>query len=131
MLIRSRQDISASFHLTFMAILLVVSLGCSTDAAAALQSNEALTLGLACQPAELCWGDELSVLASCENAGEAITVDLYLAVVLPDGYVFYFPDGSLSAPFMSSVRIPEAASLSDVEVFSSETPRDLAAGEYL
>jgi len=96
-----------------------------------LFAQDALTLGLTCDPAELCWGDELSVLASCENAGEALAVDLYLAVVLPDGDVFYFPDGSLSAPFMSSVMIPESASFGDVEVFSGEMRPGLDAGEYL
>lgn len=93
-------------------------------------SAEGVNLQLACEPPELCWGDELSVLASCENTGEAIAVDLYLAVTLPSGDVFYFPDGSLNAPFMSSVMIPESASFSSIEVFSNEVPHGLVAGEY-
>jgi len=119
------------FQIVALAILLVVTLACSPDVAATFQNDHALTLDLACQPTELCWGDQLSVLASCENAGEVITVDLYLAVVLPDGDVFYFPDGSLSAPFISSVIIPELASFTDVEVFSGEMPAGLQTGEYL
>jgi len=112
-------------HAMFMTVALVL---CCVGILA--HSAEVVSLQLSCDPAEVCWGDELSVLASCENAGEAITVDIYLAVTLPSGDVFYFPDGSLSAPFISGVTIPESASFDDIEVFSSEMLPGLAAGEY-
>jgi len=114
----------------FVAAVSVFSC-CSMISPAIASNGDLLILSLACEPADLCWRDDLSVLASCENSGESITIDLYLAVVLPSGDVFYFPDGSLSAPFMSSVMIPESASFCDVEVFSGEMRPGLDAGEYL
>lgn len=118
----------SSFRLFILAGLAACLL---LSGAYTIDAQATLNLDLSCQPAELCWGDKLAVLASVENTGETTVLDVYLVVAMPDGNVFCFPGGSFGAPFISGVIIPEGASFSDVEVFSCEIPSGLPAGGYL
>lgn len=93
-------------------------------------SAQGLSLQVRCDPNELCWGDRLSVFASCENRGEAISVDFYLAVISPGGDSFFVPGKAVAEPYASGVFLPSGARSDDVLLLSAEAPEGLATGEY-
>ena len=68
---------------------------------------------------------------SATNSGGDINVDLYIAIMLPDGSPLFWPDfGSLMHPGYSMTPMPRGFSMTDVVFFSMPLPDSLPGGNY-
>ena len=74
-------------------------------------------------------GDEMVVELSAKNEGDALDVDLYLAVVLPDDTWLFWPAFS-SLPYPTWVVLPGQYEITHYEVLRMTVPAGLPCGEY-
>jgi len=74
--------------------------------------------------------DEMRVLADLAHEGEAVRVDLYVALQTPSGELLFYPPlpGGM-VPCITGLHIPDGASFQGYELFSLTLP-DLPEGTY-
>jgi len=73
-------------------------------------------------------GEEIVLSASYENRGDALTADLYVAIVLSDGQLLFLPAVSEAiAPFHAAIEIP-ASSSRQVELLRLTVPQGISPG---
>jgi len=76
-------------------------------------------------------GDEHTAMISATNTGGDIDVDLYIAIMLPDGSLWFWPEFiSEMSPGFSMTPMPRGFSMSDVVFFRMELPGGLPTGTY-
>ncbi|MBN2209234.1 MAG: hypothetical protein JW759_08055 [Candidatus Coatesbacteria bacterium] len=76
-------------------------------------------------------GDTQIARISATNSGGDIDVDLYIAIMLPDGSLLFWPDfGSLMHPGFSMTPMPRGFSMTDVVFFNMALPSGLPGGGY-
>lgn len=76
-------------------------------------------------------GDTHVAMISATNTGGDIDVDLYIAIMLPDGSLWFWPDfGSEMSPGYSMTPMSEGFSISDYAFFEMALPDGLPSGTY-
>jgi photosystem II stability/assembly factor-like uncharacterized protein len=76
-------------------------------------------------------GDTEIARISATNSGGDIDVDLYIAIMLPDGSLLFWPDfGSVMHPGFSMTPMPRGFSMSRVVFFNMALPDSLPGGNY-
>ena len=76
-------------------------------------------------------GDVHVARISATNTGGDMDVDLYIAIMLPDGSLWFWPEfSSEMRPGLSMTPMPGAFSMSDLTFLQMELPEGLPAGTY-
>lgn len=76
-------------------------------------------------------GDQLTAYLSVRNWGPDIDLDVYVALMLPDGMILYLPSLGLSLERFYALRpLPEAAEYANVPIFDTQLPSGLPSGDY-
>ncbi|MBN2209258.1 MAG: hypothetical protein JW759_08180 [Candidatus Coatesbacteria bacterium] len=95
------------------------------------QAGPPIDMSLSTNQSEYVAGDIQVARISATNSGGDINVDLYIAIMLPDGSLLFWPDlSSLMHPGFSMTPMPRGFSMSDVVFFSMTLPDSLPAGSY-
>jgi len=94
-------------------------------------AGPAIELSLSTDQSQYAAGDTHVARISATNTGGDVDVDLYVAIMLPDGTLFFWPDfSSEMSPGYWMTPMPEGFSISDYVFFEMALSDSLPGGAY-